>query len=423
MFDELTYTVVYTNPGVSPALNAVLTDMLPNSGLTKYIIGSASGAVYDSNTHTLTWNLGTIPPGASVTLTYRLQVTPKAVNKDVLTNTVTLTHSNGILSASASTRIVGRYDVVLAIYNEAGELVSVLAHFDMTRPINNFDMSQTSIRKEGEVINFVYDGQIIGTWDGTNVDGQLVSGGQYYVKVDSTDVFNVTTSVTQTVSVSFEPWILEIAVYNEAGERVRVFDTEEIEQYLAASGRSLSQKDYQVGGTKVSPLVIQPSRTDPLGDGNAVRIVLASGAVIYWDGRNERGEIVTTGQYYIQLTSLVPGKVEQIRTIPVAVMAPEAETHFVRVSPNPLDLKKNTILTFRLNTTGMIFDNVQVKIYAVSGELIHRLQSDSSNPAVVQWNLGMDSRRLANGVYLAVVEARSGSAIVGREVVKVLVLR
>lgn len=419
----ITYRVIYANPGSSPALNAVLTDRLPNTGLTEYVTGSAPGAVYDPATHSLTWNLGTVPAGALVELTYQVRVTPQAAHRDMLVNDVTLTHTSGFVQASASVRVVARYDVVLAIYNEAGELVSVLGNFAMSRPLNAFETDGTPLEREGDVVRFLMDGLVIGSWDGRNADGNLVTGGQYYVKVDSTDAFNVTTSVTRTVSVNFDPRMLEIVVYNEAGEVVRHIGTDEIEAMLAASGGGLSADDFEVGGVDILNRVIIPSLSDPTGDGHTVRVVLKSGNVIYWDGRNNDGDIVTTGQYYLEIRSRMGNEREQVRTVPVAVLASPGGLSTVRLAPNPVTLPATSQARFLVSGPPG-HDATHVKVYAVSGELVQRLLSDPGNPGTVVWDVrSAAGGRLASGLYLAVVELQSGSALLERHTLKVLVVR
>jgi len=66
----VTFTLNYANTGTVPATNAVLTDPLP-ANLT-FVNGSATnGPSYDSTARTLTWNLGTIPPGGK-SVSYQL---------------------------------------------------------------------------------------------------------------------------------------------------------------------------------------------------------------------------------------------------------------------------------------------------------------------------------------------------------------
>lgn len=72
--DTLQYQLVYTNAGNAAATAVVLTDVVPTAHAT-YVVGSCSlTCSYDSDTHTLTWSLGTVQPGAdnAVTMTFEI---------------------------------------------------------------------------------------------------------------------------------------------------------------------------------------------------------------------------------------------------------------------------------------------------------------------------------------------------------------
>lgn len=72
--DELTVTVTYRNSGVSEARDVILAVVVPD-GLT-YLSGSAesTGGLHDPATRTITWEVGTVPAGASGTRTFRARV-------------------------------------------------------------------------------------------------------------------------------------------------------------------------------------------------------------------------------------------------------------------------------------------------------------------------------------------------------------
>ncbi len=69
--DTLTYTIDYENYGYGPAANTVILDTLP--ARVTYV-SATNGGVYDSATHTVKWDLGTLNAGASgqVAVTVRL---------------------------------------------------------------------------------------------------------------------------------------------------------------------------------------------------------------------------------------------------------------------------------------------------------------------------------------------------------------
>jgi subtilisin family serine protease len=74
--NTVTYTITYDydNPGLSEDINnAVLIDYLPDE-IANYNVNPSNGGIYDVNTHTVTWNLGTISHGDSNSFTLSVRV-------------------------------------------------------------------------------------------------------------------------------------------------------------------------------------------------------------------------------------------------------------------------------------------------------------------------------------------------------------
>jgi len=82
------YTGTLTNISDSTAYNVVLVDQLPD-GVT--FVGSSHTATYDPGTNTVTWNLGTVPPGTSIPGWLTVHISPTVANKTVLTDIFSLT--------------------------------------------------------------------------------------------------------------------------------------------------------------------------------------------------------------------------------------------------------------------------------------------------------------------------------------------
>jgi uncharacterized repeat protein (TIGR01451 family) len=78
----ITYTGTLNNLGGGPAFNTTLTDILPE-GMT-FVNCSNGNATYDPDTHTITWNLGTVPAGASIHVSVTLQVNQSSTEGTVL---------------------------------------------------------------------------------------------------------------------------------------------------------------------------------------------------------------------------------------------------------------------------------------------------------------------------------------------------
>ncbi len=122
--DVLTYTATVANAGDTPLTAVVLTDTLPD-GLV-YVAQSAVGFAYDSRAGQLTWAVGMLAPGATLTGSFQARVQGLALGVTV-TNTV-LAGSPAraeVLTASAVVDIVPpRNDVVWVTPNEGGLLRS-----------------------------------------------------------------------------------------------------------------------------------------------------------------------------------------------------------------------------------------------------------------------------------------------------------
>src|SRR5665647_816384 len=85
---RLTYSLTYGNIAAGTANNATgvqLSDVLPSDST--FVASTCSvTCTYDALANSLTWNLGSVPVGTSVTLTYQVDVSATAANNDSLTN-------------------------------------------------------------------------------------------------------------------------------------------------------------------------------------------------------------------------------------------------------------------------------------------------------------------------------------------------
>lgn len=71
--DVIEYRLTYTNGGRGAASQVMVTDVVPVDH-SAYVTGSCTGGdtcTYESTAHKLTWNLGTVQPGGTVTLTFK----------------------------------------------------------------------------------------------------------------------------------------------------------------------------------------------------------------------------------------------------------------------------------------------------------------------------------------------------------------
>jgi len=97
--EYLNYQVTYSNTTNILADNVVVTDTLP----IYIVVDEASitnAGTYDSTTHKITWNLGTVNPNTFATLEFRVQVTGDAPNGFDLHNQVDITTSTAETTTS-----------------------------------------------------------------------------------------------------------------------------------------------------------------------------------------------------------------------------------------------------------------------------------------------------------------------------------
>lgn len=93
---NLTYTLSYDNSGDADATNVVISDVIPTGAF--YIVGSATnGGTFDGTQ--VSWDLGTLAPSASGSMTFDVQTDPALNNGDVISNQADITSDQTSSSA------------------------------------------------------------------------------------------------------------------------------------------------------------------------------------------------------------------------------------------------------------------------------------------------------------------------------------
>ena len=418
-WDTVTYTLSYANLSSATVNNAVITDSLPNAQAVSFLSASIGGS-YNSTTNTITWNIGSLGPGMTGTVSYQVKITLYAAKYSPLVNNAQLSYLGGSLTTSHSLPVAGGYTVTIAVYNQAGEVVKTLNSYFMSYPVNGFDMSNSVIATLQSGVSFSSNGIPLGVWDGTDNSGNEVTDGTYMLKITSTDPYGIAITTTHTVTVQVLKSTLNIVVYNEAGEVVKQFNAQELASLLSGN---LLPADYNVGVAKTGPSLITPSYTNPNGNGNYMTITLGSGRSFKWNGTGDNGQILPSGNYYLVITSNVAGgkggQEEVVKGFTVQAADRNGITAFY-AQPNVVDTNQSGAVTFMVSTGITQIDYTKVKLYTVAGEYITTLTSQA-NPVQVPWDFSQNP--VASGTYIAVAELYSNGTMVGRQITRVVVLR
>jgi len=372
------------------------TGLLPET--VRFVSGPA-GTVVGNH---ITWVIGTLTPG-DLTVSFTVQVDPAAEAESVLRNVGLATSPDTAdAEAYADTKVRGDVRVTMAVYNEAGEVVKTFPVKFLSRPVVEMETSGDGVLDTlGEALTMTWgDGRVLGGWDGKGEDGQLVSNGSYYVKVDSVDAYGTTTSVTKALTVNRAVSKVEVVVYNEAGEAVR--------HLLSLWSGPIDN----ITKAYLTASVISPSAGE--SGGVTVTAVMSGGTVLaVWDGRSDKGSIVNNGQYYIEL------KVEDGQTssstldLPVAVLTDRSGPRSLVVKPNTLTAKRRVAVL----DGGVVGGTVDARVYSLNGTLVKTIQGVPGNGTAV-----LDGSDLASGLYIVVGKVRSATGEVVEDFQKKLLV-
>jgi flagellar hook assembly protein FlgD len=350
-------------------------------------------------------------------MTYEASVNTDVPGATYLINTATLSY-DGLTTpktVTANVEVSANYLVHLAVYNSAGELIKEILIQSYSQPMDTLKLEQTQeITSLNGVVYVVVNGVAIASWNGTDQDGNPVTNGQYYIKLDSQDPFGVVTSVSQPVDVNRVLTKVEVDVYNEAGEIVRHLYT-----YVDDPNGS------QMSDIQLSSTVIDPGNTSGQGAPGTVNVnVMTTGASstpvsLTWDGKNDAGQVVTSGQYLIEAHWSNGSGGDLVDTKQIAVLGSGSSPAEGKVYADPQVLKDGiTTTTIKINSPLQL--TLSLRVYDIDGELLRNQQvvaATGSNQAT--WN----ASKLASGMYIVVVEMTgTNGQFVDRQTLKVLVI-
>jgi uncharacterized repeat protein (TIGR01451 family) len=380
-----------------------MTDVLP-TGLIPSTVTYLSAPAGTLSGSTITWVLGAVTTG-DVTVSFTVQVNPAVEADSVLRNMGHATSPSATTAdAYTDTKVRGDVQVTVAVYNEAGEKVMTFPVKDMSKPVDSLDLSSNCvISNVGDSVTFAWGGgRVLGTWDGTSTNGQLVGNGAYYVKVDSVDAYGTTTSVTKPLTVNRRVVELTVDIFNKAGELVRKL-------YSEISGT----------GSGITDVTLSTSLIHPGGDGKdgippTVGIVLSNGTAAVWDGTSDAGVNVSDGLYYIhvKLKNAQSGNAEFTKY--VSVQGSRPNTGNTGVWPNSL-VAGQTLVTLHAQSLGST-ERIRAVLYTIAG-----MKTGTVEGSVGQNNVKWDLGRYQSGLYIVVMDTMDGGRLKDRTTLKLIV--
>lgn len=357
----------------------------------------------------LVWTFpGPIPQG-NYTLNYTASVQNFTPAGTVFLNQAGLTYPQITAPqiASAASTVVGNYIVKINVYNEAGEIVKTILSQRYSQPVLNITLqSSSTLVSINDVINIVYQGMVIGTWNGTNNEGQEVANGGYYIKVDNTDQNGSVSSVTQVATVARHLANIAVEIYNSAGEIVRHLDQ------FTSDAVTLETS------VNVSNPIFSPSYQ--AGPNATTTISLSDGTSLVWDGKGDNGQIVTNGKYFIVVTSNNGQGGDAVVTKEVSVLRNGLNIvpGGILIYPNPESGRVNgSQINFAAPSTPSL--TLKVNIYTIAGELVQRVEGQ---PGTSQLTWNFSGMGLASGLYLADIEIYDPTGAMQRQVSKIVIL-
>jgi uncharacterized repeat protein (TIGR01451 family) len=414
--DTITYDIAVTVGGGSPISGVVITDTLPANVtfLSFATTTPASTTVFISATDLLQWTFAApIAPG-TYNFTYQTQLNKLIAGNPTIINHAQLSYTGlaAPLTAAAPVTLIGQFTIKVNIYNSAGEIIKTIPIQQFSEPINSITLSTsntiTTLQGRGSSIDIIFDGVIIGTWDGSDNSNNPVSNGSYHIQIDSVGTSGVVTSVSQNAIVNRSLSKIEVDIYNSAGEIVRhLYDLVD------------DSSSAQMTNVSLNSNVIKPGSVSP-GQPSTVQILAQTSSApvtVVWDGTADGGAWVTPGEYQVEVHwNNGTGTTTDISRT-VLVLANNGITGKVVARPNVLNTANGFTTTFDATGVQNAY-SIKVNIYTIAGELVQSLTSASGNP-VQPWSpVG-----LASGIYLANVEViNSNGGLVNRQFVKVLYL-
>jgi flagellar hook assembly protein FlgD len=235
-------------------------------------------------------------------------------------------------------------------------------------------------------------------WDGKNDQGQLVSGGMYYLKVETTDPFGKVDAYTQALNVQPRKHAM-LEIFNSAGELLR--SQELPTAYL------------------ITEMTTGSEAMVPASSGGSLKITVrdAQGGQSdwHWDGKNDRGLEVDSGVYSVRVTSEREGGGKVVFARQVQLLKGQARRSLegAHASPNPWASGKGALqIHFEPQDAWL-----SASLYSLAGERVAQAGGHGASGS-----LTLSAPGLAGGIYLLRLQRGPGGGSDESHTLKIAVL-
>lgn len=302
---------------------------------------------------------------------------------------------------------------MVSIYNSAGERVRSLFDGDMAQQPVGLRVGQPA---PGGSASWSYPLFLSGAggvlqalvWNADNDNGQPVSGGTYYVKVETRDPYGTVTAFSEGVPMPGPLGGSSLAIFSPSGELVRRIPLDglpsELVDFEVQSGRAV--------GSAAGASAISFSLKDASG-GESPWV---------WDGLNSFGQPVLSGTYIVRLVRSSAGSEMVVKTDSVTLLAlpgspAERAVAGAVLAPQPFGpAASGGVLSILYPPAAGLAG--RARLYNLAGELVAQGMDDGGSG-----RLGLSMPGLAGGIYLVEFEIRDGSALLARRSLKAAIIR
>jgi hypothetical protein len=406
--DTRTITETSTDTPVNTATDT------PTSTDTRTVTPTATSTATQTVTSTVTaTRTQTVTVTDSPSFTDTATVTSTRTSTATRTATPTITVSPTI----TLTPVPMPYQLVVTIYNSAGEVVRGLYSgpvqvLPISVNLSSSSSTDPDILATGGTLTLSLPGQLSNgatslSWSGTNDQGQPVATGVYSFKLTLVDQYGHVSTLNQQVTVMDTQGQNVLAVYNSAGEMVY----HEVLSRLPPSVVSFSIQN-------PSFVAAFNSSGQPL-PGTGLLLTyhdVNNNSYNYpWYGVGMDGQVLSSGVYTVQLLRTVGSSSSILESQQVTLLRSGQQVGGnARVVPNPIMGNGKATLTFQPS----IGSTAQAQVFNLAAQRVLIVSGSSSTGS-----LSLDTSHLAPGIYVVEFTKVQNNAVIMRNLVKIAIIK